>query len=108
MFVKVKLGAVASESVLSESKTPTRLNTSALPREIVLSVGLVPNASVVPVETLTCFIRLTVLLFCITEVLRIVADNLTFAESPKIVASVIVNEPLPVPATLPDILTISP
>ena len=42
-LVTVNVGAAASADVLSESNTPTKLNTSALPREIVLSVDRIPN-----------------------------------------------------------------
>ena len=59
----VKVGAAASVEVSCESKTPTNLNASARPKEISLSPGRVPYASVVPVETLTCFIRLVVFVF---------------------------------------------
>ena len=104
----VKVGAAASVDTSSESNTAAKLNTSARPNEIVLSVGLVPNASVAPVVTLTSFIRLVVLVLCDTEVLRIVANNLTFAESPKIVSSVTVSNGEPVPVTFPEILTTSP
>ena len=40
----VNSGADASADALSESYTAIKLNTSARPREIVLSVGLVPKA----------------------------------------------------------------
>ena len=104
----VKVGADASELTSSESYTAARLNTSARPSEIVLSVGLVPYASLAPVVTLTCFIKFVVLVLCETEVLSIVAVNLTFAEEPKIVLSVIVKVPVPVPEVFPDTVTISP
>ena len=42
MLPMVKTGAVASAEVSSESSTATSLNTSPLPKEMVLSVGLVP------------------------------------------------------------------
>ena len=104
----VKVGAAASVLTSSESNTAAKLNTSARPNEIVLSVGLVPYASVAPVTTLTCFIRLVVLILCDTEVLRIVANNLIFASSPKIEASVMVSVVVPVPEVFPETLTISP
>ena len=56
-FETVSVGAVASVDVSSESNTALSLNTSARPNEIILSVGLVPNASVVPVVTFSCFIN---------------------------------------------------
>ena len=106
--VTVNVGATASE-LDCESKTATKLNTSARPRDIVLSVDLIPKAPSSSVSnTLSCFIKLVVLVFCVTEVFNIVAVSFTFAESPKIVLSVTVNAPLPVPDSLPDKLTISP
>ena len=69
----VNSGAVASALVLSESNTPTNLNTSVRPSEIVLSVGLVPNASVAPVATFSCLTRFVVLTFEATLVFKRVA-----------------------------------
>ena len=66
---EVSVGAEASELVLSESNTPTTLNTSALPRDIDLSVGLVPNASVSPISTFICLQSCVVLAFDATVVL---------------------------------------
>ena len=104
----VKVGATASVPVASESYTAASLNTSARPREIVLSVGLVPYASVAPVETFTCFTRLVVLAFCVTEVFKSVANNLTFAAFPKTESSVTTIDVVPAPDMFPDILTTSP
>ena len=81
--LNVKKGAVASEEVSSESYTPTSLKESALPRDIVLSVGLVPYASVAPVSTLTCFIKVVVLDLAVTPVFNSVASILTLAPLPK-------------------------
>ena len=47
--------------LITDTYTAARLNTSARPSEIVLSVGLVPYASLAPVVTLTCFIKFVVL-----------------------------------------------
>ena len=47
--------------------------------------------------TLTCFIRLVVLILALTDVLKTVPINLTFADAPRIVLSVIVTVELPVP-----------
>ena len=52
----VSEGTVASVLDSSESKTATSLNASALPNDIVLSVGRVPNASVSPELTFNFFI----------------------------------------------------
>ena len=101
----VKVGATASTLVSPESKTPTNSNASDLPKDISLSSGRVPYASVAPVETLSCFISLVVFDFCVTEVLRIVAVSTTFAESPKIVLSVIVRVTVPAPEAVSTILT---
>ena len=61
-----------------------------------------------PVETVNCFINLTVLFFCATDVLRIVAVNFTFAAFPKTVLSVTVIEAVPSPDIVSATLTISP
>ena len=105
IVLKVKVGATASVEVSCESKTATNLNASARPKEISLSPGRVPKASVVPVETLSCFISLVVFVFWFIFVLRIVAVSFTFAALPKIVESVIVNEAVPVPLIVSAILT---
>ena len=52
----VSEGIVASVLDSSESRTATNLNASALPKEIVLSVGRVPKASVSPGLTFNFFI----------------------------------------------------
>ena len=62
-LVSVISGAIASVLDDSESNTATRLNASARPNEIVVSVGRVPNASVVPETTFICFINFVVLDF---------------------------------------------
>ena len=49
-------GTIASVLASSESKTATSLKASALPKDIVLSVGRVPNASVSPGLTFNFFI----------------------------------------------------
>ena len=82
---RVISGAVASELVLSESNTPTNLNASALPNDMISSVGLVPNASLAPVATFNCLQSCVVLTLDATLVLSIVAINLTFAPLPKFV-----------------------
>ena len=99
---------MASVLASSESNIATTLNTSARPREIVVSVGRVPNASVVPEITFTCFIKFVVLDFWITDVLRSVAVSFTFAELPRIVLSVTVRDVDPVPDNLLSRLTTSP
>ena len=81
--LNVNVGASASDEVSSESYTPTSLKESALPRDIVLSVGLVPKASVAPVSTLTCFIKVVVLDLALTPVFNSVASILTLAPLPK-------------------------
>ena len=63
VFVTVSVGATASV-VDSESKTAAKLNTSALPREMVLSVDLIPKAPSSSVnKTFSCFINFVVLIF---------------------------------------------
>ena len=57
------VGATASVSEAADSNTACNLNTSARPKVICLSVGLVPNAAVAPGTTFTCFINLVVLVF---------------------------------------------
>ena len=57
---------------------------------------------------MSCFIKLVVLVFCVTDVFKSVAVNFTFAALPKIVLSVTVSVPPPVPEVLPERLTISP
>ena len=52
----VKDGTTTSVLASSESRTATNLNTSALPKESVLSVGRVPNAPVSPGLTANFFI----------------------------------------------------
>ena len=49
-------GTIASVLDSSESRTATNLNASARPKDIVLSVGRVPNASVSPGLTFNFFI----------------------------------------------------
>ena len=73
--VNVNVGAVASELVLSESNTAPTLNASALPSDITLSVGLVPNAPVVAPATLTCLDKLVVFNLCVIFVFNTVAVN---------------------------------
>ena len=90
------------------SYTPTNLNASARPKDICSSVGLVPNASVAPVATFNCLHNCVVLILDATLVFNIVPINLTFAPAPNIVLSVTVSVAVPVPAVLPDTLTISP
>ena len=104
----VRVGATASVDASCESKTAANLNASTRPREMSSSDGRVPYASVVPETTFTCFISLVVFVFCFTDVLRIVAVSFTFAESPKIVLSVIVIEAVPVPPIVSAILTSCP
>ena len=104
----VKDGIVTSVLTSSESRTATNLNTSALPKEIVLSVGRVPNASVSPGLTANFFISWTVLFFWLTLVFNIVAINLTFVPVGRFVASVIVIAVVPDPAIVEAIDTISP
>ena len=108
IVVKVKVGATASVEVSCESKTPANLNASARPKEISLSPGRVPYASVVPVVTFICFISFVVFVFCVTLVLRIVATSFTFAALPKTVESVIVIEAVPVLLISSAILTSCP
>ena len=105
----VSVGAVASELVLSESKTACNLNASARPKDISLSVALHPNApSASLATTLTCLDKFVVLVFDATLVLVIVAITFTLALEPKIVLSVIVILAVPVPDILPEIGTKSP
>ena len=106
--VIVICGAAASVEVDSESNTATNLNASARPRDMSLSPGLVPYASLTPVVTLTCFIKLVVLILWFTFDLNIVALSFTFAPLPKIVLSVIVIEAVPVPEIFESTLTICP
>ena len=105
---QVSVGAEASALVSSESNTPTNLNTSALPKDIALSVGLVPNASVAPVATFNCLQSCVVLAFDATLVLKIVATNFTLAPFARFELSVIVRVAVPAPAIVDDILKISP
>ena len=56
MVPSVSDGTIASVLASSESKTATSLKASALPKDIVLSVGRVPNASVSPGLTFNFFI----------------------------------------------------
>ena len=74
----VNVGAVASALVSSESNTPTNLNTSARPSEILLSVGLDPYAWVSPTSTFNCLTRFVVLTFDATLVFKRVAINFTY------------------------------
>ena len=105
---KVNDGIVTSVLVFSESNTATNLNTSALPKEIVLSVGRVPKASVSPGLTVNFFIRLTVLLLWVADTLNKVAISLTFVPVGRFVASRIVIELVPAPERVLEIETISP
>ena len=107
-FDNVSVGKLASVLVSSESNTAPKLNASALPKEIVESVALVPNAPDVAPATLTCFDKFVVLILCVIFVFNIVAVNITFAALPKLELSVIVIVDVPVPATLPLIETMSP
>ena len=61
----VSVGKLASELVSSESKTAPRLNTSALPKDIVESVAFVPKAPAVAPATFTCFDKFVVLILCV-------------------------------------------
>ena len=106
--VNVNVGAVASELVLSESNTAPTLNASALPSDITLSVGLVPNAPVVAPATLTCLDKLVVFYLCVIFVFNTVAVNLTLAAFPKFVLSVIVIVAVAVPLIFPLADTTSP
>ena len=106
--VKVKTGAIASALVLSESKIAPILNASALPKLIVLSVALVPNAAATAPATLTCLERLVVFNLCVIFVFNTVAVNLTLAAFPKFVLSVIVIVDEPVPLILLSAETTSP
>ena len=60
---KLIVGVTASVSEAPDSNTAINLNTSLRPKEICLSVGLVPYAAVAPGTTLTCFISFVVLVF---------------------------------------------
>ena len=84
------------------------MNASALPKEIVLSVGRVPKASVAPVVTFNCLESFVVFVLEATAVFKRVAVTLTKAPSPNKVSSVIVNEPVPAPLTLLAVVTNSP
>ena len=100
----VIVGATASVDVSCESKTAANLNASTRPKEISLSSGLVPYASVVPGTTFSCFISRVVFVFSCTDVLRIVVVSFTLAEAPKMVVSVIVIEAVPVPPIVEETL----
>ena len=83
-----------------ESKTAWSLNTSARPRDISLSVALIPYAPSSSADnTCNCLDRFVVLIFPCTLVLVIVAITFTLAVAPKIVLSVIVIEEPPSPLT---------
>ena len=102
------VGATASVSEAADSNTAINLNTSARPKEICLSVGLVPNASVAPGTTLTCFINLVVLVFWTTDVLEMVVIIFNFAPVPNTEELVIETVPVPPPENPVAALTISP
>ena len=104
----VSVGKDASLLVSSESKTAPRLNTSALPKDIVVSVAFVPNAPAVAPATFTCLDKFVVFILCVIFVFNNVAVNITFAALPKLELSVIVIVDVPVPAILPLTETISP
>ena len=107
--VKLIVGATASVEAAVASYTATKANASARPKDISLSPGRVPYASVVPVSTLSCFINLVVLVFGLTAVFNKVAITLTFAPpEPNAPRLVIVNCDVPPPANPVAALTISP
>ena len=91
---------MASELVDCESKTACSLNASERPRDISLSVALIPKAPSASADnTFNCLERFVVLIFGCTLVLVIVAITFTLADAPKIVLSVIVIEEPPSPLT---------
>ena len=104
----VNSGVEASVSVASESSTATNLNESALPKDKVLSVGLVPYAPVTAPATLTCFISFAVFVFAVAELFNSVAVIFNFAPLPNTALFVIVTVPVPPPENPVEALTTSP
>ena len=106
--VKVIVGAAASVLESIPSKTAMSRNASALPRDIPLSEGRVPNASVAPATTFNCFINFVVFVFCTTDVFNRVAIIFNLAPVPKTPLLVIVRVVEPAPENPVEALTISP
>ena len=106
--VRLIVGATASVLESIASKTAMSRNASALPNDITLSEGLVPNESVAPGTTFNCFINFVVFVFCTTDVFNRVAIIFSLAPVPKTALLVTVKVVEPAPENPVEALTISP